>query len=264
MQIEVNSGRFTGESSGLAGSAAAAVICMTYFLLSICVIGFLLGVLFILPLCWISRFYPPAWRMSGRVQVRGITFLMWVQPWLRAEVQMSLPDRGGYLTVSNHRSHLDMFFILANIPNVRAVTKHSLFSIPFLSLFLRAMKMIPVVRGNADSYLQAMQTVKSASAAFDPVHIFPEMTRCSPYAKGTSEFQLMPFRVAQESKIMIVPLVFVGTDGVWPKGFFGLRPGRAVLVKSLPPIDPSHFANAAALRDETRLRIDEELSRYGS
>ena len=82
----------------------------------------------------------------------------------------------------------------------------------------------------------------------DPVHIFPEMTRCPEGYQGTLPFQLLPFRMAHEAGIPIFPIVFVGTDKVWSKENFGIRYREPIYVRTLAEINPAQFANASAKR----------------
>lgn len=237
-------------------AAAWSRVCLLYFLLTIGVLGFLLGYLCGAPLLLVGRVWRPAWRLGGRVMCRGIDWLMRLQPWLRIEGTVALPER--CMTVSNHRSHLDMFLLLARVRNIRAVAKADLFRIPLLGPMMRVLRQLPVDRGSVESYWRAMDTAVQAAEAGDPVHVFPEMTRCEPGRSGTDAFHLAPFRVATRAKVPVVPIVIHGTDRCWPKGHVGCFPGT-VRIESLAPVDPSDFPDAARLRDEVRSRIDRRL-----
>ena len=67
-----------------------------------------------------------------------------------------------------------------------------------------------------------------------------------------------PFKVARDAGRPVVPVVITGSDDLWPRGRLALGHG-SVKVTSLEPVDPNAFANAEALRDEVRRRIEEAL-----
>lgn len=237
-------------------AAALSRVCLLYFLLTIGVLGFFLGYLCGAPLLLVGRFYRPAWRLGGRVMRWGIDGLMRLQPWLRIEGEVRLPER--CLTISNHRSHLDMFLLLARVRNIRAVAKADLFRIPLLGPMMYVLRQFPIDRGNVESYWQTMDAAVLAAKEGDPVHVFPEMTRCEPGHVGTDTFHLAPFRVALRAGVPVVPIVIHGTDRCWPKGHVGCFPG-SVRIESLEPVSPTGYSDAAQLRDDVRRRIDDRL-----
>jgi 1-acyl-sn-glycerol-3-phosphate acyltransferase len=235
---------------------------LLYFILAIGVMGLFWGYLVIVPLWLLGFFFPTFRELGGKLFTVGVQFLLKVQPWLKARYEISLPykEHSRFITVSNHRSHLDMFLLLSQIPNIRVISKASLFKVPGLGFMMRMMRMIPIRAGNISSYWEAMNTAGHAAGQGERVHIFPEMTRCSQGAEGTGEFHLAPFRVAYQTGVPIVPIVFFNTDQTWPKNSFGLAYGHPVRVKSLEMLSPKNFENAEALRDEVRRRIESSLS----
>lgn len=256
---------------GAMGQRAAAkpsLLWILYFFISIAVVGFIFSYLIALPLCLMGRLWRPLWRLGGRIQAKGVYVLMAVQPWFHAEVRLDLPlpqkGKRGSLTVSNHRSHLDMFILLSYLPNIRALTKRDLLKVPMLNVMVAVLKMILVKRGDTDSFFKSMATAEAAINEGDTVHIFPEMSRCPSGSKGTQSFALLPFRMAKKIGVPIVPLVFIGTDAAWPKEFLGIRFGAPIVVRTLPALDPAAFESAAALRDEAKRCIDQELAKYGT
>jgi 1-acyl-sn-glycerol-3-phosphate acyltransferase len=234
---------------------------LIYFCLMIALIGGTAGYFIGAPLCLLGNLFPPARKGGHWVWQRCIQFLMAVEPWLNADIELNLPSPA--LSVSNHRSHLDAFLLLSRVRGVRMLCKHSLFYVPFLSLMMRVLRQIPVHRKNISSYWQAMETIRLGLQAHDAIHVFPEMTRCEPGFQGTQEFQLAPFHVAFQEKIPVVPIGFWGTDRAWPKGKTGLAFRQPVVVRSLEPLDPNQFESAAALAQEARLRIEAFLLAQG-
>lgn len=210
-----------------------------------------------IPLCLLGRFYEPLWRMGGRILCWGVSLLLDVQAWLDAEVLLDFSALSGpFISVSNHRSHLDMFFLLARIANIRVIAKRSLFYVPFLGIMMRVMKMIPVKRGDTGSYLKALETAKCAVTENDPVHIFPEMTRCEAGFPGVQPFNLAPFKMIREAGVPLIPIVFCDTDRAWPKGKNALSFRRKVKVRALPPLFPKDYPDAESLRQAAWEKID--------
>ena len=234
-----------------------SVFWLFYFLVSILIVGSTLAYGVSLPFLIIGRLYHPAWVLAGRIFQSGVALLMKGQPWFNAKIDIVLP-KAPFVTLSNHRSHLDMFILLAMIPNIRVIAKHTLFYIPFLGFMMRLLKNIPIRKGDLDSYWKALETVKRALKEKDPVHIFPEMTRCSAEFNGIQSFQLAPFHALLSSGVPIIPILFRGTDKVWPKGQLGLHYRRPVLVRSLSTIDPSQFKTAEELRDHVHQQLLKE------
>jgi 1-acyl-sn-glycerol-3-phosphate acyltransferase len=251
--------------TGSSKSPGGSISWLLYFIFTIGFLGSFTAYAFTIPLGLLSHLYPPLRTAGGKVLAFGVRLLFACQPWLNLKVEINLPSKNsGVLTISNHRSHLDMFILLAQICNVRAVTKKSLFNIPLLGIMLRVQKMIPIRRGNVASYCRAMDLAEKGLRRKDVVHIFPEMTRCPEGFRGTQDFHLAPFRMAQRANVPLVPIVFIDTDRAWSKGHAGLRFRTPLLVKSLKAIDPGRFATAADLRRHVKRAIDLELALHGS
>ena len=233
---------------------------MFYFLFSIGLIGGVLAFGVAVPLYLLGLH-----RLADRVICRGIQLLLAMQPWLHARVNLgrrefNAPAAPGRLYVSNHRSHLDVFFLLAFIPRIRVVAKKSLFKIPFLSFMMRVLKQIPMESGRIDAYLSTLKTIEERLADGESVNIFPETTRCEAGTKGVQPFLLAPFQSAIRAKTLVIPIAFQGTDQAWPKGFFGLISENNILVEELPAIRAEEFSSASELRDLAVHRIEEALS----
>lgn len=250
------------KSKQMAEQTSFSAFWLLYFLLTIGLIGAVLAYGVCAPLYLLGRVLPVAKTWADRCLCRGISLLMKVQPWLNAEIHLSELcgcEGRGRLLVSNHRSHLDAFVLLSRVPGIRILAKRSLFSIPFLGLMMRLTEQIPVERGRVEGFFAAMDAVRDRLRKSQTVHIFPEMTRCAPGYSGTLGFSSAPFALALQEGCPVVPIVFRGTDGVWPKGKFGLSFRQPLQVLALPPIDPREFASADALRTEAKHRIDEAL-----
>jgi 1-acyl-sn-glycerol-3-phosphate acyltransferase len=230
-----------------------------YFLVTITVIGCAFSFLAFFPLVALSNFIPVIGGWPDAVFAFGVGILMRVQPWLKARVRLNVPEGGRVLLVSNHRSHLDVFFLLAWVPGVRILARSTLFRIPGLGLMMRATHQIGVERGRLDAWVGAMKAVAERLRQGEKVHIFPEMTRCPQGFQSVQQFAAAPFLVAIQEDATVVPLVFKNTDGVWPKGEVGLHFRKPVEVMSLPPLRARDFASADSLKSEVWKRIDQAL-----
>lgn len=244
------------------GVKILAKLWLLFFLITIAVIGFAFAVPFFFPCMALSKVFPALKRGPDRILYVGIYFLMWVQPWFKADLDIELPKnhKGGVLLVSNHRSHLDVFILLSRIQGIRILARSNLFKIPFLGLMMRATRQISVERGRFDAWVKAMDTVKARLAAGERVHIFPEMTRCSPGFGGVQTFTAGPFLAALQEDAVVLPLVFKNTDGVWPKGKAGLNFRRRVKVQTLQPLKARDFASADLLKSAVHSQIAQALT----
>lgn len=237
---------------------------LLYFLLSIAVLGLTLLTCLSLPLLLIGEIITPLKKPGQRLFSKIVHILLQVQPWLKMEedwenLSKVSTEKKGLLVVSNHRSHLDAFFILANIHGVRILAKQSLFWIPFLGLYMWATKQIPVKGKGPKVFLSALEDVKNGLKDKNTIHIFPEMTRCNAGYQGTLPFALPPFWLALQEGLTILPVAIKGTDQVWPKGKIGLNSGKKIIVKALDPVDSSMYQTAEHLRSDVEERIKQAI-----
>ena len=266
----------TVNSTPRAGSTLCSFFWLTYFLGTIGFLGSIMGYGFCIPCYLTGRLakklgltnVAKAFTAAGDfVLCRGMQYcLLSIQPWMNADIKIDLADvskviaergneKSGALIVSNHRSHLDAFILLSRIPGVRILAKSTLFFVPGLGPMMWGSQQIPVER-KIDAFFKAMNIVRGRLANGNFVHIFPEMTRCEPGHKGTRQFSSLPFLIAIQQKVPILPVVFIGTDDVWPKSRFGLKFRQPMRAFSLPVVHPEEFASAEALRTEVRKRIN--------
>ncbi len=241
------------------GHATPRRLWLAYFFAVIAVWGgACLSVMF--PLFFAGRCLKRFRAMAGRMFRRGCKVLLQVQPWLNADVRIAPVEPGkGTLYVSNHRSTLDVFFLLGHLDGIRILGKRTLLLVPGLGETMWLMRQIFVSKGSPDDYLKAMRKIEAGLRQGDALHVFPEYTRCPQGFVGTQKFAGAPFQMAQQARARVVPIVFEGTDRAWPKGIFALRFRTPVRVRTLDPVDATAFPSAKALADEVRARIDAAL-----
>jgi 1-acyl-sn-glycerol-3-phosphate acyltransferase len=169
-----------------------------------------------------------------------------------------------YIIVSNHRSHLDMLLLLANVFNLRAVANASLFRIPIFGQFMKLSRHFPMERGNMETYQQTLQDIRLALKAFNLVLFFPEMTRCKPRSQGIQKFRLTAFQLARENNIKIIPVVIHGTDLVWPKGEMEIDFQYSASITSLKAIEPNQFSTSEDLSQYVHKLMENKLLELSS
>ena len=231
---------------------------LSYFMLSLAVIGALFAFVAGSPFYLIGRIYRPAHELADRILTAGVRTLLAAQPWFNARVD--LPSRPGrVLIVSNHRSHLDAFILLSRISGIRILAKEPLFRIPFLGTMMRLMEQIPVRSGRMDAYVEAMEKVRSKLKRGETVHVFPELTRCEPGLAGVQRFSLLPFQIAIQEDVTLLPVVFKGTDSAWGRGARGIRFRTPIEARALEPIEAGGFSSAQELKNAVQTRIEAAL-----
>ena len=241
---------------------------VVYFLVSIGMVGGVVCGFFVLPLIILGSvgWVPPD--LGPRFFAWGVRRLLDVQPWYRGRVAIPLPKHRPLMIVANHRSHLDMFFLLAQVPGIRVLSKNTLFKVPFLGTMMRALRQIPVTRHSLESYFEAMEEIKKVLLSGAIVGVFPEMTRCEIGFSGLQKVHHAPFKMARETRAWVLPIVFSGTDRVWPKKEFGIRFGETVRVETLPALKADDFDSLGSLMKEVVSQMEKKSieleSEYGS
>ena len=94
----------------------------------------------------------------------------------RAEGVENLPQTGGYILCSNHRSYLDPIFLGVKVKRQLAfMAKEELFRVKVLGPIIKKLGAFPIARGKGDTGAVefAIDTVKSGKALM----LFPEGTR---------------------------------------------------------------------------------------
>lgn len=237
---------------------------LAYFFSSIALYGMIVGFGFIIPFALLSWIWSPFRRLSDLSILYGTRFLLLCQPWYKIHIHSNdlnalLSRHKKFIFVANHRSHLDVFILLTIIPGARILAKKALFSVPFLGLFMRVTKQIPVHHGRIDLFMQAMALVKAKVENGELVIVFPELTRCPAGFLGVQNFSSAPFKIAKDTGALVIPVAISNTDQAWPKGSTGISFRKPITLSILSPLEPSQFENAEHLKLTAHTRIHNQI-----
>lgn len=183
-----------------------------------------------------------------------------------------IPARGGAVIAMNHTGYMD--FTYAGIPArvtkryIRFMAKKEVFDNKISGPMMRAMKHIPVDRGDAgDSYRLAVEALRAGEL----VGVFPEETISRSFE--LKEFRSGAARMALEAGVPVVPMVLWGSQRVWTKGH-PKRLGRTntpITIKVGAPIQPYEpaadmtaelHATMAKMLDDVRAGYPHEPGSY--
>ncbi len=171
-------------------------------------------------LFWISAFI---FKVFAKIYLRGKGF-----------GKENFPEQGPYMGVVNHNSNLDAVAIALVVKHrAHTMAKDSLFRVPILKWWLKAVGMFPVVRDSSDheAFNNALNILKKGEILF----MAPEGTRKK--EQGERPRPRTGFiRLAQMTGVPVVPIAIWGTDGVLPPGAWLPRPVK-VRVRVGKPIN---------------------------
>ncbi len=172
----------------------------------------------------------------------------------------NVPATGGAILAGNHVSYMDPVLLWEFSPRrVHFMAKSELFK-DFLGWMLPRVYAFPVVRGSADR--AAIAAATSLLQDGELVGIFPEGTRATDGEAGEAHGGVS--FIAMRAGVPVVPVAFVGTERVLPRGQRFIRPAK-VTIKFGEPIDTAAFTEGSrkermdALTATIMRRIGEEL-----
>jgi 1-acyl-sn-glycerol-3-phosphate acyltransferase len=161
--------------------------------------------------------------------------------------------------VANHRSHMDMFLLLANVFKLRAAANSYLFTVPLLGQVMAVSGHFKLEKGNIKKFITEQERIKRSIHAFDSVLFFPETTRCNPGMEGTQKFRLTPFKLAKESNAVIIPIAIKNTDAMWPKGFSAIDYSKEITIDVLPPLNVNDYDTTSLIAKACQAKIEKCL-----
>lgn len=120
--------------------------------------------------------------------------------------------------IANHASQVDILTALYLGMRFRFLSKDTLFKIPFMGWAMALIGYVGVKRGNKHSHEKCMKALRNHLLKNTPVFFFPEGTRSKDGV--LRQFKTGAFKLASHTNSPIVPISFVGTHKLLPKGSF--------------------------------------------
>lgn len=147
---------------------------------------------------------------------------------LRVEGLERLDPAGAYVFVANHASLVDIWALLAAVPqSVKFLAKRELLGWPLFGRVLRAAGHLPIDRGDLRHAVAAYDEAAAKIRGGTSAAVFAEGTRTR-----TGEllaFKRGPFVLAIRAGVPVVPVWIGGTFEMLPRGSLRLRPGEVVV-----------------------------------
>ena len=143
----------------------------------------------------------------------------------------NLPEKGGFMVISNHQSFLDPLFNATPIHRQCCfAARDTLFKIPFFGRFVHTFNAIPIKRGQAD--LAAMKIFLEKLKDNFGLVLYPEGTRTSDgkIAEIKPGFSLL----ARRANIPVIPSVIDGGFESWPKHKIICKPYKVYVTYGKP------------------------------
>ncbi len=180
-----------------------------------------------------AQVFPRWWgrmlcRLAGvRVRIEGIS---------------NINQEQTYIFAGNHCSQYDIFSFQGYFPHdFRWIAKKELFRIPLFGQAMRRVGYIAVDRSHGRQAMRSLDEAAKRIAAGSSVLIFPEGTRSGD--GSLQEFKTGAVLLAIKAGVPIVPLGFVGSRAVLPKGAL-LPRGGEIVIRIGTPMATDHYKTA--------------------
>jgi len=174
--------------------------------------------------------------------------------------QENIPKDRGVVFIANHQSYLDIPVMIGYIDKPKGfIAKIELLKIPILSMWIKYLGGVFIVRNNPKQSLKAINQGAEKIKKGSSMVIFPEGTRSADGKLG--EFKPGSLKLAVKSGAPVVPVAIKGTVNILPKKKFAIKPSQ-VEVYVLPPImqDEDAKKDTNDLMEKIRNAIMEKLN----
>ncbi len=188
------------------------------------------------------------WRRLAVATAKPPLTLMTRRDWRGME---HIPPHGGAIIVANHISEADPLTVAHFVYDAgrwpQFLAKSSLFHIPALGPFLKAVRQIPVYRGTVD----AVRAVEAAIAAVkdgDAIIVYPEGTTPKDGDLVPRRGKTGVARLWLATGAPVIPVVCWGAQDIFDPRTrrMRIRPRIPIVVAAGPPLDLSPWVGAAA------------------
>lgn len=168
------------------------------------------------------------------IGVDGVRSILWAGgARVKCEGRERLKDGQNYIFMANHVSNLDPLALIASLPRIAGLTKHTIFRIPILGRAMLLTGFVPVVRGTSQAAAAAEAGVKALRSGRS-LFVLPEGTRSVTGEMGP--FRRGGFVMALRAGVPVVPCTVIGSRAVMKKGDPRIHPGevRVVIHEPVP------------------------------
>ncbi|TVQ87964.1 MAG: 1-acyl-sn-glycerol-3-phosphate acyltransferase [Deltaproteobacteria bacterium] len=199
---------------------------------------------------WLSRLY-----CRGQV---ALTLSSW-----RAVVDPAVDPKGTYVFCQNHINLLDHVTMYPCTPHFKqGIELEAHFRIPIYGWFMKQRGTIGVRRGEPDVFETLRKGMAAEAERGHSLLVFPEGTRTTTGRVG--RFRTGSFRLARELGLPVVPVAVTGMYEVLRKGSWLMRPGHAITVHVLAPIETKGLSDEEilALSRKVEAQIAEVVDAY--
>ncbi len=179
---------------------------------------------------------------------------------VRVEGLEKLEKGKTYIFAGNHASQVDIFAFQGYFPyDFRWIAKKELFAIPVFGPAMRLAGFIPIDRSRGRQAMQSLIEAAEKIRSGTSVIIFPEGTRSRD--GRLRQFKTGAVLLAIKAGVDIVPLGFIGTHDVLPKGHLLARSGN-VTIRIGAPVSTRDYTPrqkkelAALLHDRVAALLD--------
>ncbi len=146
-----------------------------------------------------------------------------------------------YVFMPNHVSLLDSPLMAAFLPQyISALEAKEHFSWPLYGLLAKKYQNIPINRKSVAESLKSVGIAKQKLKSGISIVVFPEGSRTMTGKLG--HFKKLPFHLAQDAGVSIVPIGVSGIFDINHKGTILLYPGK-ILMKFGEPVEVDHIKN---------------------
>jgi 1-acyl-sn-glycerol-3-phosphate acyltransferase len=192
---------------------------------------------------FVKNLFRVAFTLYNRLEVRG------------AE---NIPANETVIAASNHASFLDPPLIGSVFPGrLRYLAKESLFRVPLLGFFIRALGAVPVTREDSQRSGAVMKLLIGLLKEGESVLLFPEGSR-------TPDGRLKPLEagaayLSVKTGVPALPVYVEGSFKAWPRGGAFPRPSKITLRIAAPIRPDEEIENERERRDALLKELEESL-----
>lgn len=145
----------------------------------------------------------------------------------------NITSHEGKVYISNHASYLDIYVLLAKLPdNVRILYKKELNKMILISWAMRACGFVPIDRDNMRDAMKSLDKAAERIRNGLSFVIFPEGTRSN--NGSVQEFKRGGALVTEKAKVNVVPVSISNTNILMPIGSNKIKSGIVNLVIGKP------------------------------